>query len=587
MSLPSLSRSAHLRAENITVVLGARRVLDAVSVTVSAGSRLAIVGENGRGKTTLLRVLAGLLSPDTGEVHRAGTIALADQALPAGPGLTVGTLTAEALREPHAALAALDRAATAMATVLPPQTQDRTFVLPNPAAREASHAAREAGHAAGKAGHAAREAGHAAREAGHAAREAGHAAREAGHATGKAAHATGKAAHATAEDDYAAALELATRLDAWDADRRVDLALEALGACTDRTRELRTLSVGQRYRVRLACLLGARQDLLLLDEPTNHLDAGGLAFLTERLRDHPGGFALVSHDRALLRDVAGEFLDLDPTRDGRPRLYAGGYDGWREGRLRERRRWEQDFDEQRAEHQRLTEAVDRARDRLSTGWRPPKGTGKHRRQTRAPGIVQALNREQERLAAHRVTAPVPPPALRWPVLDVRKGVPLVRAHGVRLEGRLDHPLTVRVDGGDRLLVTGPNGAGKSTLLALLAGELEPTSGTVQRYGRVALVGQEVPDGLRPPGEHFGLLDAEALRTPVDRLSLGQQRRLHLAVRLAARPDLLIFDEPTNHLSAALVDELTGALRATPAAVIVATHDRQLLADLADWPRVTL
>jgi macrolide transport system ATP-binding/permease protein len=194
-----------------------------------------------------------------------------------------------------------------------------------------------------------------------------------------------------------------------------------------------------------------------------------------------------------------------------------------------------------------------------------------------------------------VTAPVPPPVLAWPALEVRRGVPLVRAYGVRLEGRLEDPLTVTVDGGDRLLVTGPNGAGKSTLLALLAGRLQPTDGTVQRNRTVAFVTQEVPEW--PPGvtgrqvldgrPASGLLDAETLRTPVDRMSLGQQRRLDLAVHLAGKPELLIFDEPTNHLSAALVDELTAALRATSAAVIVATHDRQLLADLADWPRLQL
>ncbi|MEV4347344.1 ATP-binding cassette domain-containing protein [Actinoplanes sp. NPDC049596] len=520
---------AHLRAENVSVVLGARPVLTKVSVTVSARSRLAVVGENGRGKTTLLRVLAGLLGPDTGQVHRVGSVGLADQALPAGPGLTVGTLTSEALRDAHAALAALDQAAADLAA-LDQATADLA-----------------------------------------------------------------ESAEASAEDRYAVALEWAARLDAWDAERRVDVALEALGACTDRGRELRTLSVGQRYRVRLACLLGARYDLLLLDEPTNHLDAGGLEFLTGRLREHGGGFALVSHDRALLRDVAQEFLDLDPSEDGHPRVYAGGYDGWQEGRRRSRAKWEQDFEEQQAEHERLAAAVDKARDRLSTGWRPPKGTGRHKRQSRAPGIVQALNRERESLEAHKVTAPVPPPAMAWPAIEVRPGLPLVRAYGVRLEGRLDQALSVSVDGGDRLLVTGPNGAGKSTLLALLAGHLPSTEGTVQRHRKVALVGQEVPDW--PPGvtglqvlagrSACGLLDGEALRTPVDRMSLGQQRRLDLAVQLAGRPEVLIFDEPTNHLSAALVDELTEALRTTPAAVIVATHDRQLLADLSDWPRLEL
>ena len=75
-----------------------------------------------------------------------------------------------------------------------------------------------------------------------------------------------------------------------------------------------------------------------------------------------------------------------------------------------------------------------------------------------------------------------------------------------------------------------------------------------------------------------------MQTPVTRMSQGQQRRLDLAVKLAGRPNLIIFDEPTNHLSATLVDELTEAIRGTGAAIVLATHDRQLLRDLADWPR---
>ena len=82
-----------------------------------------------------------------------------------------------------------------------------------------------------------------------------------------------------AAEQYAAALEDAEALDAWDAERRVQIALEALDAETDMTRLLADLSVGQRYRVRLACLLGAEDDFLLLDEPTNHLDRSGLDFL--------------------------------------------------------------------------------------------------------------------------------------------------------------------------------------------------------------------------------------------------------------------------------------------------------------------
>lgn len=526
---------AHLRATSIHVTLGARTVLADVSVTVSARSRLAVVGENGRGKSTLLHVLAGLRAPDSGTVTRAGTVGVARQAIPFRAGQTVGDLVAETIAPAQRALRDLDAATAALA--------------------------------AGTAG---------------------------------------------ADDAYGAALDAATRLDAWDAERRVDIALAALRACTDRARPLATLSVGQRHRVRLGCLLGAAHDILLLDEPTNHLDRDGLDFLTERLRAHPGGFAVVSHDRALLRAVAEEFLDLDPSRDGRPQLFAGGYAGWQEGRRRARERWEHDHEEQLAERARLREAVAGARERLSTGWRPDKGHGKHQRQSRAPGVVQALRRREAELDAHVVTVPEPPLRLRFPELPARAGTPLLRADEVAVAGRTARPVTLALAAGERLLVTGRNGAGKSTLLAVLAGELAPTTGDVRHHAtaRVALVGQEVPDwdpeptaqefyerhvrglelndGIAPlPLAATGLLEKGARHTPVGRLSQGQQRRLHLAVRLAARPNVLLFDEPTNHLSAALVDELTAALRETAAAVVVATHDRQLLTDLARWPHLRL
>ncbi len=546
--LLSVGGTAHIRADAVHVTRGARPVLTDVSVTVSARSRLALVGENGRGKTTLLHVLAGLLNPDTGTVTRSGSIGMARQELQMVPGTTVGTLTAAALRAPRTALAALDAATADLAA--------------------GAHGGDEA---------------------------------------------------------YATALDAATRLDAWDAERRVDIALEALGACTDRDRALETLSVGQRYRVRLACLLGAHHDLLLLDEPTNHLDAAGLDFLTRKLRGHPGGLALVSHDRALLADVADQLLDLDPSRHGRPVLYAGGYGSWQQARRRDRERWAAEHAEQEDEHRRLQSVAAQARDRLSTGWRPDKGTGKHQRQSRAPGVVQALHRQQEALAAHRIMVPAPPLVLRWPDLGPRSGARLLSAHEVAVDGRLDQPVTLDLHAGERLVITGENGAGKSTLLAVLAGHLAPTHGHVAHAATTCLgvLSQEAPpwetadngggdrNGLATPPEVYerhigrllsaeqlghgdvvalgslGLLDREAMRTPVTRLSEGQQRRLHLALELAARPNLVLLDEPTNHLSASLVDEITAAIRDTGAGVLVATHDRQLLRDLTDWPNLHL
>ncbi|WP_430595347.1 ATP-binding cassette domain-containing protein, partial [Isoptericola sp. QY 916] len=90
-----------------------------------------------------------------------------------------------------------------------------------------------------------------------------------------------------------------------------------------------------------------------------------------------------------------------------------------------------------------------------------------------------------------------------------------------------------------------------------------------------------------PVAALGLLSEEDLERPLAELSAGQRRRFELARALLHAPHLLLLDEPTNHLSVDLVDELTRALVATPAAVVVATHDRRMRADLADWPVLDL
>ncbi|GAA4677867.1 ATP-binding cassette domain-containing protein [Nocardioides nanhaiensis] len=486
----------HLRATDLAVSIAGNRVLSGVSLTLTPRSRTAIVGENGTGKSTLLRLLAGELEPDAGLVESTAHLGVVHQTLALDGDPTVGSLVAHATARSRAAVADLDDAAAALGCGQP-----------------------------------------------------------------------------GADERYGSALELATLLDAWDADRRVDLALEALGACQDRARPLRHLSVGQRYRVRLACALGGDDDLLLLDEPTNHLDAAGLDFLTQHLRRRPGGYAVVSHDRAFLRDVADDFVDLDPTADGRSRTYGGGYDAWQRGRDAELQRWRQEHTAQTDEAARLGQAVEQARSRLSTGWRPDKGTDKHGRQSRAPGVVQHLRRQEQRLAEHRVVAPPPPPAFSWPEPAPRPGVPLLRADDVSLPGRLDPPRSLLLHGGDRLLVTGPNGAGKSTLLEILGGRLAPGTGTVRVLSgaRVGTLPQETDDA-----------DGVSRRR-----SPGESRRRALQRLLHDRPDVLVLDEPSNHLSAWLVDQLTAAVRRTPAAVVLATHDRQLLHDLQDWPALHL
>ncbi|MGV9194508.1 ABC-F family ATP-binding cassette domain-containing protein [Microbacterium sp. MC2] len=541
---------AQILAADVTMTRGAHTVLDRVDFVVSPTSRIAIVGENGRGKSTLLQVLAGALTPDAGTVTRIGTLGVADQEMPADDGRTVGDAVTATIADAVAALAELEAASEALTGTAP---GDDPAVVPEP----------------------------------------------------------GDAARA-ASDRYAAALDRAVALDAWDAERRVDIALEALGAETDRARPLAALSVGQRYRVRLACLLGGDADFLLLDEPTNHLDRVSLDFLTSQLRDRAGGLVLVSHDRALLADVADTIVDLDPTPDGRPRTY-GGFEAYRAGRAAERERWEQQFEREQAERSRLQADLSSAQNRLVTGWRPPKGAPKHGRATRAGGLVQAVHRRQAELAAHAVTVPPPPMRLAFPDLRARTGVPLVVADEVAVAGRLA-PVSIALSGAAHVLVTGPNGAGKSTLLDALAGDQPVDAGRVARASGVRLAYLRQESALPPDrraadvfAEHvdqlvaagrlpasavvglgsLGLLGARETGKVLGALSIGQLRRFDLALALAARPHVLLLDEPSNHLSFTLVDELTQALDATGAAVVLASHDRQLLRDLSHWKRVEL
>ncbi|MGO2683629.1 MAG: ATP-binding cassette domain-containing protein [Microbacterium sp.] len=536
LTLPMPARAqAQLSGSGIHVTRSGRPVLTDVDMLVTPQSRWGVVGENGRGKSTLLHVLAGTLTPDAGTIRRHGTLGVAEQSLPIHDDRTVGDVIDIELATAHAAVEALDAAAS-----------------------DLSHEREGAAEA------------------------------------------------------FADALTAAEQLDAWDADRRVDIALEALGAETNRDRPLSTLSVGQRYRVRLACLLGAEHDFLLLDEPTNHLDADGLAFLTSSLRAHRGGVVLVSHDRALLSDVATTILDLDPSIDDRPRVYGGGYETYREGRESEWERWVAEYEQQRADHARLTQDLSEAQNRLVSGWRPPKGTGKHQRATRAPALVRSVHRRRDDLEKHAITVPDPPLRFRMPELPARPGTAFVRAEAVQVADRLRGPVSLTVESGDRLVIAGPNGAGKSSLLAVLEGSLEPTDGTVRRArtARLRLLSQEsmresdrsVHDlfetqleqtrrdagaGESPSLSSLGLLSSADRRRPFSALSMGQQRRVDLALALAARPHVLLLDEPTNHLSITLVDELTEALEVTAAAVVVATHDRQMRRDLAAWPQLRL
>ncbi|MFB7644624.1 ribosomal protection-like ABC-F family protein [Streptomyces sp. NPDC056084] len=507
---------------------GDRRVLDQVSLTVRPGDRTAVIGENGSGKSTLLRLLAGAEQPDTGEVTSVfpgGTGHLA-QTLDLAPDRTVQDAIDHALAELRALEAAIHAAEAALA-------------------------------------------------------QAGEHADE---------------AQLSAYGDLLSAYE---NRDGYRAEPRTAAALNALGlAHLTRDRELGTLSGGEQSRLALACVLAAAPELLLLDEPTNHLDHRATDWLAEQLRAHRGTLVVVTHDRAFLERVSTTILEVD--RDLRTVVrYGDGWAGYRTARAAARHRRELAYQEWRTELARTRELVEAAGQRLAaSGKDPGQGFGKHRRSSEAKlsGQVRAARTRLDQLERQPVAAP--PPPLRFNARLTTAAAdfdgPLVELAGVAVGDRLNVP-ALSVKPGCRLLVSGPNGAGKTTLLRVLAGRLGPDAGTVRRTTRhIGYLAQELshsPTGIpllgafasgRPglPEEYadellsLGLFREEDFAVPVAALSVGQRRRLELA-RLVTRPaDLLVLDEPTNHVSLALVEEVEQALAGYPGAVVVVSHDRR-------------
>nr|QZD54864.1 ATP-binding cassette domain-containing protein [Glycomyces sp. TRM65418] len=412
--------------------------------------------------------------------------------------------------------------------------------------------------------------------------------------------ADGEAAAAEAYADLLARFEAR---EGWEADLRVDRALAALGLPgLDRSRPLGTLSGGERSRLMLAATLASRPALLLLDEPSNDLDDSAVTWLEAQLRDWPGTVVAVTHDRAFLEAVTTTMLEL---ADRTARRYGNGYAGYLTAKGVERAQAQEAYETWSAEVARQQALVEHNAGRMAAIPRKSPlanmSTGAFRQRDRSHGAasrIKVAKQQLERLRAHPV-APPPEPMRFEPgflTTDVDAQAPALALKGVRVGDRLEvGELTVAH--GERVLITGPNGAGKTTLMRVLAGELAPDEGTVDRTGTVGHLRQLAAPGsdrqsvLRAFAEgrvgtleehaealdRLGLFAHDQFGTPVSALSWGQRRRLELA-RLVSRPvDVLLLDEPTNHLSPMLAEQLQEALAAYTGTVVLVSHDRRLRA----------
>jgi ATPase subunit of ABC transporter with duplicated ATPase domains len=556
-------RQGTLTATDIGRTYNTVVILDAVSLAVGPRTRLGVVGPNGVGKSTLLRILAGLERPDLGRITRA----------PAS--LTVGYVPQETIADGR-----------------PGETLRASL-------------ARRTGVAAAEAG------------LDRAARALG------GDLTNPSDGDDDEVANRSPDEAYSEALETYLALGGPDLDARAAEVCSRLGLPPEHLNlDVTALSGGQAARAALAAILLSRFDILLLDEPTNDLDFAGLDQLESFVTGLDGGLVIISHDRAFLDRTVTDVLELDEHLRTATQ-YGGGWAAYLEARAVARRHAEEGHRGYVSERQRLleraqtqrqwaVEGVIRAKKNPPDNDRAAKGAKINRTEKQA-GKLRITEKRIERLS------PVDKPWEGWQLhlqfkVAARSGAVVAKLSGAVVERgafRLG-PISVEVGWAERLAIVGPNGSGKSTLVGALTGTLPLADGT-QYLGPSVMLGEldqsrrtflgqgsmlsafTSASGLLPRESRsllakFGL-GATAVGRSAESLSPGERTRAVLALLMATGVNCLVLDEPTNHLDVPAIEQLEEALEGYDGTLILITHDRTFLEavrvtrtlDMADLP----
>ncbi|WP_234640338.1 ABC-F family ATP-binding cassette domain-containing protein [Delftia tsuruhatensis] len=407
--------------------------------------------------------------------------------------------------------------------------------------------------------------------------------------------------------------------DRWDLRQRLQAQLElaGLGRLHPETPG-HALSGGEAMRVALAGALLSEAGHLVLDEPTNHLDQGSRAALVQQLRRWPRGLIVVSHDRTLLEGME-RIVELSPSG---LRGYGGGYSFYAEARERERAQasgqLEQRKLERRRETQQLRAQQERQERRQARGRRHDQEANQarillDRQKERSEGSAGRL-RQQHAAAREQLDERV-----REAALQVQQaahihlqGLPVAAGAGQRVVALLDEvvppfshacrPVSLTLRGGQRLAIVGPNGCGKTRLLDVMAGRCLPLAGRAQRFVPFAYLDQRLArlDARRPVLELLRqacpAVAEDELRTRLAQLGLGPQtlaltgaqlsggERLKAALACALHgdpvPQLLLLDEPCNHLDLPSLQALEAMLCSHEGALVVVSHDESFLARIA-------
>ena len=353
----------------------------------------------------------------------------------------------------------------------------------------------------------------------------------------------------------------------------------------DKAKKLSSFSGGERTKIALIRLLLMRPDLLLLDEPTNHLDLESVQWLEGYLRRYPGAVLIVSHDRFFLDETVNLVYELE---NGALTRYAGNYTVYRKEKQRAFAADMKRFRRQQEEIAREEELIRRFK------HKPTKASFARSRKK----MLERMDRIEKpaQSAAHIFTGEISPrvPGPKW-ILETKE-----------LKPGYDKPLfelSLRVKRGQKIAVIGKNGTGKTTLLKTLCGQVRPLGGSFS-FGDGADLAYfdqmtaEMSGEMRVIEHFLGLfpeMDEKAARNylakylfrgamaseKISQLSGGEKARLRLAEILCACPNMLILDEPTNHMDLPAKETLESAFCAYQGTMLFVSHDRYLVSQVAD------